>query len=56
MNDKYSNKSVLLLDDSLPIRKILPNELNDIGFLQSNLRESKDGQATLALATKRTLT
>lgn len=52
MRDKYKDKSVLLVDDSMTIRQILSNELKGVGFRQANIRETKDGRLAWALLDK----
>lgn len=44
MSEAFADISVLLVDDSPTIRQIIANELKNMGFHLSNIREAKDGQ------------
>ncbi len=49
MNDDFSGMSILLTDDSPTIRQIITNELIEMGFRFSNIREAKDGRLAFSL-------
>ncbi len=49
MKIAYADMSVLLVDDSQTIRLIIANELIDMGFRSSRIRETQDGQLALSL-------
>lgn len=50
MNNDFSDKKVLIIDDSLPIRQALSRMLKNFGF--SEIEEAEDGDIALELVNK----